>query len=73
MVLRPGSAQEVHNNTLTAQVWLGQRLLSVDHPEQLLQARAILQGVRQAHGNVCQADGCQVGVNCCVALLQMFV
>ena len=42
-------------------------------PEQLLQVRAILQGVRQAHGDVHLVDGCQAVVNHGVALVQMFV
>ena len=73
MVQRPGSAQEVHHNTLMVQVWLGQRLLFADCPEQLLQFRVILQGVWLANGNVCQVDDCQIVVNCHVASLQMFV
>ena len=73
MVQRPGSAQEVHLDALMAQVWLGQWLLSTNCPKQLIQARAMLQGVRQTHDNVCSVDGYWVVVNHGVALLQMFI
>ena len=67
MVQRLHSVQELPCDALMARVWLGQGLLSLDHPEQLLQVGAILQGMGQAHGNVCHMDGHQVVVYCSIA------
>ena len=65
--------QEVCGDALMARVWVGQGLLPMDGPEQLLQLRAVLQGVWQSQGNVCQTNGCEVVMYPGVAMLQVFI
>ena len=65
--------KELHGDALSAQVWLGLRLLMANCPKQLLQMRVILQGVRQAEGNVNCTDGCHVAVHGCITSLEMLI
>ena len=61
--------KELLGDTLSALVHLGLGLLMANCLKQLLQMRAILQGVRQAWGNVCHMNGHHIVVHSSVASL----
>ena len=65
--------QKIGGYALAAQVQLGQWLVSLGCPEQLLQPRAIEQGVWQSQCNVCQMDHCKMVMYGGIVALQVII